>query len=177
MRILMKAICKPMAGILTSRAELLREVLGELSCNFGKADIVGAWQDFSFTDYYASEMGPRQRRCFVAFEKIFYQHEAVFFKEWAKNAECKFSLNGKRVVNIDPGYVDEKKLVLMSGKYSGHKIAIAENVFADVQLRYCKGWNPEPWTFPDLRDGSHFDEFTQMRKALMLCAKSAGSFK
>ncbi|MBN1282333.1 MAG: DUF4416 family protein [Proteobacteria bacterium] len=158
-------LVKPIAGILTSRTDVLEGVLEMMEPLFGDADIRGELQPFTHTDYYGDEMGAGLSRCFVSFAKIVPGEAAAGFKQFAQEIECRFSAEGRRIVNIDPGYLDQSKLVLLSGKYGGHKVALAPGVYADVLLWYNKGWQPMPWAFPDFRDGSLFLLFTKMRLA------------
>jgi hypothetical protein len=155
----------PIVGILTSRTELLGKILAELAANFGPAGIVGEWRPFSHTGYYEPEMGENLMRCFVAFERLRPAQDAVHFKGWAIRAEERYLRDGRRMVNLDPGTLDANKVVLISGKHGGHKIALAEGVFADLLLWYNKGWVALPWAFPDFRDGLLFPTFTKMRSA------------
>ncbi len=158
-------LVKPIAGILASHVERLDEILDALGKYFGRADIVGDWQPFTHTHYYEGEMGAGLSRCFVSFEMLRPSHEARDYKGWGTEIEERFMMDGKRGVNIDPGYLDANKVVLISGKHGGHKIALAEGVFADMLLWYNKGWQAHPWAFPDFRDGGLFPIFLKMRRA------------
>lgn len=160
----MEEACKPIVGILTSRVDELKNVLDALSKNFGSADVIGKWKMFSHTNYYADEMGENLQRCFVSFENLVHPAEAVCFKPLASVVEDSYRCNGNRTVNIDAGYIDANKVVLVTGKGGGHKIALAKGIWADLLLWYNKGWVAQPWAFPDFRDGSHFDTFQKMRR-------------
>jgi hypothetical protein len=156
----------PIAGILTSEKELRDEVIGLLEPHFGSADIIGEWMPFGHTNYYEDEMGPRLARSFVAFEKLVEEHFAASFKKIATDIEDALSVDGRRRVNIDPGFISSNKLVLVSGKYGGNKIALAQGVWADMLLWYNKGWTAMPWAFPDFRNGELFPLFMKMRGRL-----------
>jgi hypothetical protein len=156
-------LVKPVAGILSARRETLSQVLDLLAPGFGGADVIGQWCRFDHTDYYRDEMGEELWRCFVSFERLVLPEATLCFKSLAAEAEQKFSHDGRRVVNIDPGYLDTCKLVLMSGKHGGHKIALGSGIYADPLLWYDKKWKALPWAFPDFCDGSHFESFSSMR--------------
>jgi len=156
-------LVKPIAGILTRRTELLKDVVGLLEERFGPSDIIGEWIPFDHTSYYAEEMGEGLVRAFVSFERLVFP-DGASFKRWAKEVEDRFSDGGRREVNIDPGYLDANKVVLISGKHGGHKIPLAEGVWADMLLWYNKGWVALPWAFPDFRDGKLFPLFARMRR-------------
>lgn len=161
----MNDLMKPIVGILTSRTDELAEIVGALEKYFGKADIIGPWQHFDHTHYYEEEMGPHLSRCFVSFETLRPPEEAAEYKRIGSEVEASFMNEGKRSVNVDLGYLDANKVVLVSGKGGGHKIALAAGVYADMLLWYNKGWQAFPWAFPDFRDGSLFPIFVKMRRA------------
>lgn len=160
----MQELVKPIVGVLTSDTGLMEEILGALARFFGPHDVIGQWVKFDHTSYYANEMGEGLSRSFVSFEKLLLPYRALEFKSYAKEVESKFSVDNKRKVNVDPGYLDANKVVLITGKHGGHKIALGEGVWADFLLWYNKGWVALPWAFPDFRDGSHFDTFMKMRR-------------
>lgn len=157
-------LAKPIVGIITGRVALLADLLLELRTFFGAHDIIGEWKVFDQTDYYEPEMGRELFRTFVSFEKLVPSERAHEFKGWAVSIEKKFAIGDKRIANIDPGYVDANKVVLVTGKHGGHKIALAQNVWADLLLRYERGWVALPWAFPDFKDGSHSNTFMKMRE-------------
>ena len=169
----MKDLVKPIAGILTSKTDKLEEVIEGLSKFFGKQDIVGPWQPFTHSDYYEDEMGPGLSRCFVSFADLGPPYEARDYKKYGSEVEDLFKEDGRRSINIDPGYIDANKVVLISGKHGGHKIEIAPEIWADMLLWYNKGWQACPWAFPDFRDGSLFPTFMNMRRVYKETLKNA----
>ncbi|MFH1829870.1 MAG: DUF4416 family protein [Pseudomonadota bacterium] len=162
---MMHDLIKPIAGILTSHIDELDRILDALANHFGGTDIVSEWLLFDHTRYYEEEMGTCLKRCFVAFEKLAHPEEAKDYKTYGIEVESRFKDGNKRRVNIDPGYIDANKVVLISGKHGGHKIAIAPGAYADMLLWYNKGWEAFPWAFPDFRDKSLFPTFVKMRTA------------
>ena len=74
------------------------------------------------------------------------------------------SNKGKRKINLDPGYLDLSRVVLLSGKEGSHKIYLRNGVWADLVLLKDKGgYRSLPWTFPDIRTGCYDDFFLQIR--------------
>ncbi len=139
---------------MTSKAELLPEVLKKLHKSFGENDHISEWFPFTYTDFYAPEMGADLKRCIVSFKRTLPSQYLPKAKKWTQKVEKKFMSAGKRRVNIDAGYMDHCKVVLASGKFGGHKIALTEECYADMILDYEKGtFRPFPWCFPDFRSG------------------------
>jgi hypothetical protein len=108
--------------------------------------------DFDYTDYYNEEMGTALKRRFLSFKKPVRLETIAKTKIITNDIEKKFRVNGKRVINIDPGYVDMAKLVLLSTKDYSHRIYIGKGIFAEVTLHYKnKRFNFWPWTYPDYK--------------------------
>ena len=61
-----------------------------------------------------------------------------------------YSEEGKRKINIDPGYVSLERLILVTGKNYTHRIYLSKGIFADLTLIFNKGsFRPLEWTFKD----------------------------
>jgi len=159
-----ESLVKPIVAILTGDVALLNDIIKALEERFGRCDYRGAWHPFDHTPYYEDEMGPNLMRAICAFEKLVPGYEAHRFKAWTAAVEERYRRDGKRVVNLDPGYVDQLKVVLVSGKVGGHKIAVAPGTWIDYLLWYNKGWIALPWAFPDFRDGTFFSDFAKIRE-------------
>jgi hypothetical protein len=121
--------------------------------------------DFNATDYYAAEMGPKLKRIFLSFARPAALDGIWKTKLRTNRIEKKFSLNGRRTVNIDPGYVDLSKMVLFSTKDYSHRPYLAKGIFAEVTLYYREGtFRTWPWTYPDYRQDSYIDIFNHIRE-------------
>lgn len=155
------------AGILTASLELLPEIEEALAERFG--DIAARSEIFPFdaTHYYDAETGSPILRRFVAFAKLVEPQSLVSAKHTSNEIERVFASRGlgvPRPVNIDPGYLDEAKLVLASTKDFSHRIALAGGIYAEVTLHWESGeWRPFPWTFPDFRSGRYSPFFGELR--------------
>ena len=79
--------------------------------------------------------------------------------------EEKLSSAGKRLVNIDPGYLDLAKLILASTKDYSHRIYLGKGIYAEITLSYqgksFQGWQ---WTYPDFRTTEYRNIFNQIRE-------------
>ncbi|MFZ8803477.1 MAG: DUF4416 family protein [Candidatus Calescibacterium sp.] len=125
---------------------------------FGRFDFESETKKFDVSNYYKDEMGENIFRTFISFETLRPPDFLVEMKLKSAEIEIKLAYEGKRKVNIDPGYVDFSKVILATFKGAGSKIYLAKGVWADFILRYERGkFHSFPWTFPDFRDG-RYDE-------------------
>lgn len=126
--------------------------------------------NFDHTDYYEDEMGERLMKYFACYDIIDYPDRLVLFKRLAVDIEELFMVDGKRKVNIDPGYVAFEKVVAASTKNFSHRIYLGDNIYADLQLyRKKKRFNPLPWTFYDYKTDLALDFFERAREYLEGC--------
>jgi len=134
----------------TRDKEVLVDVARKLSEAFGSLDIVSPWLPFEHTDYYAPEMGSPLFRRFMTFRELIQQDALADIKLFTNDLESQYSTQGKRLVNIDPGYLLAERFVLATGKNYTHRIYLREGIYADLTLIYQKGlFRPMDWTYPD----------------------------
>ncbi len=125
-------------------------VVENLMERFGEVDIVSEWMSFDQTSYYEPEMGAPLFRRMMAFETLIQQSELSQVKLFANEIEKQYADNGKRLVNIDPGYLLLERFVLATGKNFAHRIYIGKEIYADLTLVFRKGrFESLPWSFPD----------------------------
>ena len=152
------------------------KLIAELEGLFGPVDYRGKAFPFDMTDYYEDEMGPGISRVIVSFAPLGEAIDLVKVKHSARVLEDRFSVDGKRRINIDPGYIDFFKVVLASFKEGPQKIYIGEGVYADPVLMYQDGkWITLPWTFPDFKKGLYTDDLNAIRDIYKKKRKDPGS--
>jgi len=159
-----KIHAKSIVAILTRETGLRDEIVESLQSHLGAADFIGKWHPFEHTSYYAPEMGDHLQRCIVSFEGPINPDQIGKIKSWTREIEDRFRIEGKRRVNIDPGYLDYHKVILASCKGGGHMILLGNDVYVDMLLWYNKGWQPLPWAYPDFHDGTYFEDLEEIRK-------------
>ncbi len=144
---------KLVIGIILKQKGYIEQLADELAVRFGPVDIISQWFSFDYTDYYEYEMGsPLFRRVF-AFKTLIEQQDLSQIKKFTNDIELRYSENGKRAVNIDPGYMLCERFVLATGKNYTHRIYIGNNIYADLTLIYQEGgFKKLPWTYPDYAD-------------------------
>jgi hypothetical protein len=153
-----------LVGVIFTSAGLLAPVRQEVAGEMGEIEMTSPTYDFDITDYYEDEMGTGLGRIFYAFKHLIDPGRIVDVKLASDRIERAFAEGGRRKVNLDPGYMDFYKLVLVSNKYLGQKIYLGKGVYADPTLYYDKGWKPYEWGFPDFKSGRYGDFLTSVRK-------------
>jgi len=97
-------------------------VVRRLAVHLGPPDLVGPWWPFTYTDYYTPEMGPGLGRLLVSFLHLADPAQLANWKVFTNDIEARLSLGGRRVVNLDPGYVAKERLILATGKNFSHRL-------------------------------------------------------
>jgi len=156
---------KLFAGLLSGDARSLERACRELAKRFGAIDQESPAIDFTSTSYYDEEFGARLRRKFVGFAKLAGLDGIASVKIATNAIERRLSAGGKRTVNIDPGYLDLSKLVLLTTKDYSHRLYLAGGIYGEVTLVFRGGtFRPWDWTYPDYRTKEYIDVFNEMRK-------------
>ena len=163
-----KLIC----GMISSDTELFAESLAALTGAFGRADITSDILAFDFTHYYDDEMGAPLWRQFVSFSELVSPDVLVEAKLRTNEVEEHLAARAAgppaRPINLDPGYVEQSKLVLASMKNFSHRIHLGRGVYGEVTLLYHKGgWEPLRWTFPDYASRRYWPFLDSARDRLL----------
>ncbi len=125
--------------------------------------------NFTFTDYYNEEMGDEIKRFWIAFSKLIYENNLADIKNTTITIEKEFSLNGKRMINLDPGYLNLSRLILASTKDFSHRIYLRDGIYGEITLIYRnKTFSILPWTYPDYASDIAVDFFKKVRKLLLM---------
>ena len=120
-----------------------------VSEKFGPVDLVSAWMPFDYTIYYEREMGSPLFRRMLVFRDLIGQDELPAIKRFTNDLESEYLDEGRRRVNIDPGYLLPERFVLATGKNFTHRIYIGQGIYADLTLIYAKA-NSGPCPGPTL---------------------------
>ena len=155
---------KMVIGLLVNDKALLPKVAQNLKQAFGEIDMVSAWMDFDYTEYYATEMGTPLHRRMLTFASLIQQQELSTVKLATNDLEKSYSSDDQRCVNIDPGYLLYERFVLATGKNYSHRIYIGQCIYADLTLIYQQGnYHSLPWTYPDYADAKMISFLRQVR--------------
>lgn len=156
---------KLIVGLISNDIALFDKIKSLLQRKFNNpVDFESPVMDFECTDYYGEEMGKSLKRKFLSFKKTVPLKNIEKVKLLTNAVEKKNSVNGKRRINIDPGYLDLSKLVLFSTKDYSHRIHVGSGIFAEVTLFYRdKKFNAWPWTYPDYKTEGYILVFNRIR--------------
>jgi len=152
---------------LTSRdLSLKKALLKGLENTLGIVVLEGPVYEFSkFTSYYEEEMGTPLFKTLLFFEILKDPEELVELKHLCYEMEKEHSQDGKRLVNLDPGYLTLSKVILSTFKDYAHRVYLGRSVFAEVEYIFKEGsFRPMPWTYPDYQDPLIISTFNQARE-------------
>ncbi len=165
-------------SVLTSLPEIMPEVELRLSDLCGAIDQRSEAYPFDLTQYYDSEMGRPIHRVFLSFGELISPLELAPIKVKTNEVESWFAgecTGVARPVNLDPGYLDQAKVVLASTKDFSHRLMISAGIYAEVTMHYRAGqWHNWPWTFPDFRTGRYNGFFSELRRRYRIQLKEGG---
>jgi hypothetical protein len=154
-------------GSLFSSPGVFAAAVPMLQKRFGDTFYESPSLPWNYSSYYNEELGTPLLRTFLFFDAVVDPACLVDAKHATSELEGKFSTDGKRRINLDPGYLTLAKVVLASGKNYSHRICLAKGVFCELELFYEKGrFNPLPYTYFDYRDKAFLGIFTDARMLL-----------
>jgi hypothetical protein len=120
------------------------------------ADLVGPIAErtevfpFRQSDYYRPEMGGGLGRYLLLFEPLLDRATLAEVKLGTNAIEQALSREGRRTVNVDPGYLALEHVVLATTKGYSHRIYLGRGIFADLTLLFENGsYRAMKWTYPD----------------------------
>jgi len=159
---------KVFCGAIYSEEKVFEAAREMLEAHFGEADIEAGPFDFDFTDYYLEEMGGSLKRRFLSFRGLVSPLGCYKWKVFTNAVEKNFSSTSvpERGVNLDPGYLDLARVVLLSTKDYFHRVYLEGGIFAELTMYYQKGgYRFLPWTYPDYMTGDYLDFFHCARRS------------
>jgi len=156
---------KMISSLFSPKEKLIDKVIGELEEILGPTDWVSPGLFFDRTKYYAREMGWPLHRRFISFKKLIRPEDIVDAKLATNKVEKNHLQDGRRQINIDPGYISLERLILATGKNYTHRIYLSKGIFADLTLIFHKGsFRPLEWTYRDYADPVAIDLFNNERE-------------
>jgi hypothetical protein len=160
---------KLFTGIIYSKNAQVHECIKRLEKRLGKTDFISERLPFHYTTYYKKEMGTELSRIIITFKPLMKRDKLVRIKHFTNELEEYFSTEGKRQINVDPGYIAPEHLILATGKGYYHRPYLGRGVYADLTLVYQnKDFRPLKWTYPDYRTHKLRRIFKNLRQRYIL---------
>lgn len=156
---------KLIAALMSSDITLINTTERQLSEKFGEIDLMSDLFPFDYTDYYTKEMGADLQKKFISFYEMISIESLPDIKNFTNEVEGQYAIEGKRRINIDPGYVTHAQMVLATTKDYTHRIYLRNGIYADLTY-ICrrKEFHTLEWTYPDYRENFSLDFFRHVRQ-------------
>ena len=155
---------KLVMGILSTLTGGDEDLRAHLVEHWGRIDFCSPRIPFTFTDYYAKELGDDITRTFVAFERLVDPSCLAEVKLRTNAIEERFTDQGRRRVNLDPGLMALSRFSLATTKESAHRVPLSHGIYAEITLLYSKGgFRPLDWTYPDFRSPAYLAVLNDIR--------------
>jgi len=154
-------------GLLSPENDLIRSIETTLEEEFGSVLLRSELVPFTWTDYYNAELGEGILRRWLIFSRPVNLLQPWQYKLQSCKIEDSFRKNGKRRINVDPGFIRLDGLWLLTTKPAGHRAYLGEGVWIELTLRFLReGCEEMPWTYPDHRDDATQEFFLKARELL-----------
>ncbi len=158
-------VVKLVASLFSPEEKILEEVIVELQRACGSADWLSPPLFFDRTRYYEKEMGWPLHRRFLSFKDLIRPEAIADIKLQTNELEKRYLQEGKRRVNIDPGYIALERLILATGKNYTHRIYLSKGIYADLTLVFHQGsFQTLAWTYRDYADPVVIGYFNDIRE-------------
>ena len=142
----------PFCAVMFCETIFREKALDFLKSELGEIAKISDDMDFSAeTDYYDDEMGGKIKKIYAVFKTPMKREFLAELKCKTNDFEQMTAKNGKRQINLDPGYITKDKFVLASAKDFSHRIAIGKGIFAETTLNFSAGDKIKrfSWTYSD----------------------------
>ena len=157
------------SGLLYSDQHYYNRAYSALQEVFGDVVMESPPSGWNFSGYYREEMGAPIFRRFLFFRNPINPDALSAAKLKTIEMESYLSLDGKRQVNLDPGYITPAKVVLASTKDYSHRIYLKDGIYAETTLIF-KGTRfvPHLHTYTDYKEERQQKIFLLAREMLFL---------
>ena len=161
---------KLIVGVIYHEAQILENALEILTKEFGEVDMVSEEFSFSeeFSTYYDEEIGGEGMRRIYSFKEPVAPERQADIKLFTNEIEKRFSEDGNRKINLDPGFINHGRLMLATTKQAGFRIPLRDGIYTELTLFYARGaWQKLPWTYRDYQSKRVQDFITEVRKVYL----------
>ena len=161
---------KLIIGVIYHDEEVLRQALDILTQEFGEIEAVSEEFSFSgeFSTYYDEEIGGEGLRRIYSFKETVDPTRQADIKIRTNEIEAEFSVDGKRKINLDPGFINHGRLLLATTKETGFRIPLKEGIYTELTLFWARGgWQKLPWTYRDYQSERVQKFITEVRHSYL----------
>jgi hypothetical protein len=134
--------------------------------SFGEFDLVS--EPFSFAEYssyYDAELGGEGTRQIFSFKTLVDPSRQADIKLRTNEIEDIFS----RKINLDPGFINDARLLLPTTKKLGFRTPLKDGIYSDLTLFYSRGkYHKLPWTYRDYQSELVLDFLLSVRKKYII---------
>ena len=161
---------KLIVGVIYRDAKIYERAIKGLTEKFGPID--GESERFSFSrefsSYYDEEIGGEGMRVILSFRDTVDPTRQAEIKTFTNALEAELSLDGKRQINLDPGFINTGRLMLATTKPSGFRVPLSDGIFTELTLFYSRGsWQSFPWTYRDFKSEKVQNFLTRVRDSYL----------
>ncbi|MEO0072192.1 MAG: DUF4416 family protein [candidate division WOR-3 bacterium] len=157
-------------GLIANNQELCDKFRDIIQKHFGSIIFKSNPIPFNYTDYYVKEMGSSLTRQWLMTEKLISADKIINIKLLAIETEKVYTIEGKRNINIDPGFLTLANFILLTTKNYAHRIYLGNGIYGEVTLIFRQNsYQALPWTYPDYRANLNF--FNKAREFLKILIK------
>ena len=158
---------KLVIGVIFHREDILEAAMRDVCEKFGDWDMVSP--DYSFSDgystYYDGELGGKGTRRIYSFEKTVDPTLQAEIKEFTNEIEKKYSVDGNRLINLDPGLMSHGRFMLSTTKNASFRIPLKRGIYTEMTLFYARGrWQKLLWTYMDYQSDTVLNFLEKVRK-------------
>lgn len=143
---------KLIVGVIFHDKEIHDKAMEILTSEFGPVDDCSQEFSFSgeFSTYYDDEIGGEGFRRIYSFKELIDPARQADIKTRTNEIETMFSEDGKRKINLDPGFINHGRLLLATTKETGFRIPLKNGIYTELTLFWARGgWQKLPWTYRD----------------------------
>ncbi len=158
---------KLIIGVIYHEKSVLEKGLEMLVEEFGEVEDMCEEFSFSkeFSEYYDGEIGGEGLRRIYSFKRTVDPARQAEIKSKTNEMEKILSEDGKRKINLDPGFINHGRLMLATTKKAGFRIPLSDGIYTEMTLFFAKGkWQKLPWTYRDYQSERVQEFLTMVRR-------------
>lgn len=161
---------KLIIGVIYHEKEILDSAMEILVREFGEVEAVSEEFSFSgeFSTYYDDEIGGEGFRRIYSFKDTVDPARQANIKLRTNEIEAEFAVDGRRRINLDPGFINHGRLLLATTKATGFRIPLKDGIYTELTLFWARGgWQKLPWTYRDYQSERVQKFITEVRRTYL----------